>query len=86
MAERGHGARRILCGGGIIGVGMVAHHLIMFAREATEGRRNASHYSAKLREVRFLPHGLTTRLQNGSEAKTGSRVGILAATGRARPT
>jgi len=35
----------------ILGVGMVAHHLIMFAREALQGRRNASHYSAKLREV-----------------------------------
>jgi hopanoid C-2 methylase len=35
----------------IIEVGMVAHHLIMFAREALQGRRNASHYSAKLREV-----------------------------------
>jgi hypothetical protein len=35
----------------VLGVGMVAHHLIMFAREALQGRRNASHYSAKLREV-----------------------------------
>jgi len=35
----------------MIGVGMVAHHLIMFARQAVEGRRNASHYSAKLREL-----------------------------------
>lgn len=35
----------------VIGVGMVAHHLIMFADEALRGRHNASHYSAKLREV-----------------------------------
>ena len=27
----------------IIAVGLVAHHLIMFAREAVAGRRNASH-------------------------------------------
>jgi hopanoid C-2 methylase len=35
----------------VISVGMVAHHLIMFAREALQGRHNASHYSMKLREV-----------------------------------
>jgi hypothetical protein len=35
----------------ILGVGMVAHHLIMFAREALQGRHNASHYSMKLREL-----------------------------------
>jgi radical SAM superfamily enzyme YgiQ (UPF0313 family) len=35
----------------VIGVAMVAHHLIMFAREALQGRHNASHYSTKLREV-----------------------------------
>src|SRR5215471_2148311 len=34
----------------VISVSMLAHHLIMFAREAVEGRHNASHYSAKLRE------------------------------------
>jgi radical SAM superfamily enzyme YgiQ (UPF0313 family) len=34
----------------VIAVGMVAHHLIMFAREAVAGRRNASHYSAKVQE------------------------------------
>jgi len=33
----------------IIAVGLVAHHLIMFARDATNGRSNASHYSAKAR-------------------------------------
>jgi radical SAM superfamily enzyme YgiQ (UPF0313 family) len=33
----------------IIAVGLVAHHLIMFARDATSGRGNASHYSAKTR-------------------------------------
>jgi radical SAM superfamily enzyme YgiQ (UPF0313 family) len=33
----------------VIAVGMVAHHLIMFAREAAQGRQNASFYSRKLR-------------------------------------
>ena len=32
----------------VIAVGMTAHHLITFAREAVAGRHNASHYSAKL--------------------------------------
>ena len=32
----------------VIAVALVAHHLIMFAREAVAGRRNASHYSARL--------------------------------------
>ena len=31
----------------IMSVGLVAHHLIMFARDASSGRSNASHYSAK---------------------------------------
>jgi radical SAM superfamily enzyme YgiQ (UPF0313 family) len=31
----------------IIQVTLVAHHLIMFARDATSGRSNASHYSSK---------------------------------------
>src|SRR5919206_869740 len=35
----------------IIHVGMVAHHLIVFAREASVGRQNASFYSRKLREA-----------------------------------
>jgi radical SAM superfamily enzyme YgiQ (UPF0313 family) len=34
----------------VIAVGMVAHHLIMFAREAVSGRQNASFYSRKLRD------------------------------------
>jgi hopanoid C-2 methylase len=34
----------------VIAVGLVAHHLIRFAREATSGAMNASHYSAKLRD------------------------------------
>jgi hypothetical protein len=34
----------------VIAVALVAHHLIMFAREAVAGRRNASHYSARLLE------------------------------------
>jgi hopanoid C-2 methylase len=34
----------------VIHAGLVAHHLIRFAREAAAGTANASHYSAKLRE------------------------------------
>jgi hypothetical protein len=34
----------------VIQVGLVAHHLITFARQAAAGAMNASHYSAKLRE------------------------------------
>jgi radical SAM superfamily enzyme YgiQ (UPF0313 family) len=33
----------------VLSVGLVAHHLIMFARDACSGRSNASHYSAKSR-------------------------------------
>jgi radical SAM superfamily enzyme YgiQ (UPF0313 family) len=40
----------------VIAVGMVAHHLITFAREATQGRQNASFYSRKLRSTpRYHP-------------------------------
>ncbi len=35
----------------ILSVGLVAHHLIMFARDACSGRSNASNYSAKTRAV-----------------------------------
>jgi len=31
----------------LIMVGLVSHHLILFAREASSGRRAASHYSFK---------------------------------------
>ena len=31
----------------VIQVALLAHHLILFAREASAGRRNASNYSAK---------------------------------------
>jgi radical SAM superfamily enzyme YgiQ (UPF0313 family) len=34
----------------LIAVSLVAHHLILFAREASSGRRDASHYSFKPRE------------------------------------
>jgi radical SAM superfamily enzyme YgiQ (UPF0313 family) len=34
----------------LIGVCLVAHHLILFARAASSGRTNASYYSLKLRE------------------------------------
>ena len=41
---------RLRCGDieTVIAVAMVAHHLIVFAREAVAGRTAASHYSAKL--------------------------------------
>jgi len=35
----------------VLSVGLVAHHLIMFARDACSGRSNASHYSAKTRSL-----------------------------------
>jgi radical SAM superfamily enzyme YgiQ (UPF0313 family) len=35
----------------VIAVGLVAHHLIMFTREAVSGRQNASFYSRKLRKT-----------------------------------
>jgi radical SAM superfamily enzyme YgiQ (UPF0313 family) len=44
----------------ILSVGLVAHHLIMFARDARAGKSNASHYSAKSREIEaeaVLPGG-----------------------------
>lgn len=42
----------------VLSVGLCAHHLIMFARDACEGRGNASHYSAKASALElegFLP-------------------------------
>ena len=35
---------------GLIMVSLVAHHLILFAEEASSGRRDASHYTFKPRE------------------------------------
>jgi hypothetical protein len=35
----------------VISVGLVAHHLILFARDASGGQQNASYYSTKLREM-----------------------------------
>lgn len=35
----------------VISVGLVAHHLIVFARDASSGRQNASYYSTKLRDM-----------------------------------
>src|SRR3984893_9426322 len=37
----------------VLSVGLCAHHLIMFARDACAGRGNASHYSAKARTLEF---------------------------------
>jgi radical SAM superfamily enzyme YgiQ (UPF0313 family) len=34
----------------VIQVGLIAHHLIRFARQASSGKMNASHYSARVRE------------------------------------
>lgn len=41
---------RLKCGDieSVIAVGMVAHHLIVFAREAVDGRHAASHYTARI--------------------------------------
>jgi len=36
---------------GLIASAMIAHHLIMFARAASSGQQNASHYSFRLREA-----------------------------------
>ena len=35
----------------VISVGLVAHHLILFARDASEGHQTASYYSTKLQEA-----------------------------------
>ena len=35
----------------VITIGLVGHHLIRFAREASAGRQNASHYASKLPEL-----------------------------------
>jgi radical SAM superfamily enzyme YgiQ (UPF0313 family) len=35
----------------VITVGLVAHHLILFARDASGGQQNASYYSTKLRDL-----------------------------------
>jgi len=39
----------------LIMVGLIAHHLILFAREASSGRRHASHYDFKPREDALAP-------------------------------
>ncbi len=39
----------------LIMVEIVAHHLILFAREASSGRRDASHYSFRPRETTLVP-------------------------------
>jgi len=44
----------------VLSVGLVAHHLIMFARDACTGKGDASHYSAKALTLEFqapLPRG-----------------------------
>ena len=35
----------------VITVGLVAHHLILFARDASSGQQNASYYSTRLRDM-----------------------------------
>lgn len=35
----------------VISVGLVAHHLIVFARDASSGQQNASYYSTRLRDM-----------------------------------
>jgi hypothetical protein len=43
----------------VLSVGLCAHHLIVFARDACSGRHNASHYSTKARvlELETTPPG-----------------------------
>jgi radical SAM superfamily enzyme YgiQ (UPF0313 family) len=36
---------------GLIGATMIAHHAIVYAREASQGQQNASNYSVRLREA-----------------------------------
>ena len=45
----------------VIATGLVAHHLISFARDAVSGRRNASHYSPKLLEPTVVAPTVETR-------------------------
>ena len=45
----------------VIATGLVAHHLINFARDAVSGRRNASHYSPKLPEPTDVDPAAETR-------------------------
>jgi len=35
----------------VISVGLVAHHLILFARDASGGKQTASYYSARLQQA-----------------------------------
>jgi hypothetical protein len=35
----------------VVRVGLMAHHMIIAAREASAGRQTASHYSSKITEV-----------------------------------
>ena len=35
----------------VIMIGLIGHHLIRFAREASAGQQNASHYASRLREL-----------------------------------
>jgi hypothetical protein len=51
----------------VISVAIQAHHLIAFARQASAGEQNASHYSAKLRDKRP-----TDAEPAGSAAETGT--------------
>ena len=36
---------------GLLITALISHHLIVFSREASTGRQNASNYSTRLREV-----------------------------------
>jgi hypothetical protein len=36
---------------GLLIAAVISHHLIVFSREASGGRQNASNYSTRLREV-----------------------------------
>lgn len=50
----------------VLSVGLVAHHLIMFARDACAGKSNASHYSAKSRRSAEATPAPQSTLEQGN--------------------
>jgi hopanoid C-2 methylase len=44
----------------VLGMGFIAHHLILFTREALRGEQNASYYSTKMRQAEPVPELATT--------------------------
>ena len=70
----------------LIAVTLLAHHLILFAREASAGRRDASNYSFKpTKSVWSPPNRRCHRLQVARRAEGARRRADDLAAGRARP-